>query len=203
MKDKNVPPSVGEFAVGERDQLLARVTELESNLAVTRAQCDSMLDANASLATLKQPSAGVDEPEAPVGYVSGERVHAEHERLRECRKERDTLRTANQRLEADYNEACEDAMEVARKCRRLEGEVQRLRAFANAMVAIAFDGSDADGSYIQEVAEANGLIKQKTMTEPCCGPDDGYCSCAYNSGFPTACYQRTATLSTANGEVTE
>lgn len=43
-----------------------------------------------------QPQAHPDrcgcEPEAPVGYVSGERFHAEHERLRECRKERDAGR---------------------------------------------------------------------------------------------------------------
>ena len=44
------------------------------------------------------------------------------------RQDYDQLHAANQRLESNYDEACEDAMEVARKCRRLEGEVKRLAA---------------------------------------------------------------------------
>lgn len=37
MNNKHIPPAVGEFAVGERDQLLARIAELEGLLTEVMA----------------------------------------------------------------------------------------------------------------------------------------------------------------------
>lgn len=75
MNDKTVPPSVGEFAIGERDQLLARVAELEAaqrnaellgigflvDGVCVHPQRVIMQYPSAAEAALKQPSAGVDE----------------------------------------------------------------------------------------------------------------------------------------------
>lgn len=51
-----------------------------------------------------------------------------NEHTKQLLAERDTLRTANQRLEEDYKEAVADGMEAARQIHRLEVEVARLKA---------------------------------------------------------------------------
>jgi len=61
-------------------------------------------------------------------------------------------------------------------------------AFADAMLHISWQGADADGATIQEVAEENGLIKAVTRTERC---DDEYCACAEAADFPLTCYRKT------------
>jgi len=76
MDNKNVPPSVGEFAIGERDQLLARVAEQAQTIERLKAGIPRMQEqlyqTRQELAALKQPSAGVDDRAARViGYRPG------------------------------------------------------------------------------------------------------------------------------------
>ena len=81
-----------------------------------------------------------------------------------------------------------EAVEITRE--HLAG----LQVFANDMISAALGGGDVDGATIQEQAVKHGLLARKIMTGPCCGPDDGYCSCAYHTSFPTECFRKTVAL---------
>ncbi|WP_236225339.1 hypothetical protein [Pseudomonas pseudonitroreducens] len=70
-----------------------------------------------------------------------------------------------------------------------EGLLRGLAAFTLELVRGAGEGCSFDGAEIQEGAERHGLLTKRVMERPCCGPDDGYCSCAYCAEFPTECYQ--------------
>jgi hypothetical protein len=60
------------------------------------------------------------------------------------------------------------------------------KGFADEMIQIAFEGSNADGAAIQEIAERYGLLRRELKTEPCCEE----CQCALVSDFPLECYVR-------------
>lgn len=64
---------------------------------------------------------------------------------------------------------------------------QNLKGFADAMLAISWDGCDADGAEIQELAEAHGLIGARLMTEKC-GEN---CLCDEINNFPLECFRKT------------
>lgn len=64
-----------------------------------------------------------------------------------------------------------------------------LRDFAKAMVDISFQGGDADGAHIQELALKHGLLTPEVRTKPC----KGSCACA-EYGFPANCNRKTALL---------
>lgn len=68
---RSVPPAVAEFAVGERDQLLARVAELEAER--DRLKRSAQANWNEFAEGLKHPSAGVDELPDPYGWVAAGR----------------------------------------------------------------------------------------------------------------------------------
>lgn len=69
-------------------------------------------------------------------------------------------------------------------------ETEKLRAFAQ-QVMTCWPGGDVDGGFLQDAAEACGLIELKTMDKPC-GEN---CQCAeYGGDFPTTCYRKTRLL---------
>lgn len=76
-------------------------------------------------------------------------------------------------------------------------EAQKLVAFANFAISAALEGCDLDGGTIQDEAEKLGLLERRTVTGPCCGPDNGFCWCAHVSGFPTECLRKSAALNPA------
>jgi hypothetical protein len=85
----------------------------------------------------------------------------------------DSMRTAN------FN--------MARMLNEQAAELERLKQFADEMIAIAFQGGDADGAHIQETATRTGLLKETTQQEPC-GEN---CACAEYGEFPATCYRKT------------
>lgn len=73
-------------------------------------------------------------------------------------------------------------------------QITGLQAFARYMVDAALEGGDVDGGTIQEIAHQYGLLTKREMKGPCREPEDGYCACAFESGFPVECYQPTDAL---------
>lgn len=73
-------------------------------------------------------------------------------------------------------------------------QITGLQAFARYMVDAALDGGDVDGGTIQEIAHQYGLLTKREMKGPCREPEEGYCACAFESGFPVECYQPTDAL---------
>lgn len=73
-----------------------------------------------------------------------------------------------------------------------------LRAFAGEMIQAALDGGDMDGASIQESAIKHGLLAAQQMPAPCCGPEDGYCRCAYTTEFPIECFRPTQAMTEAD-----
>lgn len=62
------------------------------------------------------------------------------------------------------------------------------KPFVNAMLEASWDGLDADGGDIQDLAEKFGLIKLVKVWSPC-GEN---CRCAsYEFDFPVECYRKT------------
>ena len=66
-------------------------------------------------------------------------------------------------------------------------EKPNFEEFADAMLDIAWQGGDADGATIQELAEKHGLLKETEVAESC-GEN---CVCAEVSDFPLNCYRKT------------
>jgi len=73
-------------------------------------------------------------------------------------------------------------------------QITGLQAFARYMVDAALDGGDVDGGTIQEIAHQYELLTKREMKGPCREPEEGYCACAFESGFPVECYQTTDAL---------
>lgn len=73
-------------------------------------------------------------------------------------------------------------------------QIAGLQAFARYMVDAALEGGDVDGGTIQEIAHQYGLLTKREMKGPCREPEEGYCACAFESGFPVECYQPTDAL---------
>lgn len=71
-----------------------------------------------------------------------------------------------------------------------EAQAQGLIAFADALVNIALEGSDADGAHIQELAVKHGLLTPEQRTERC----GEACSCAEYADFPVECFRKVAIL---------
>ncbi|WP_052081025.1 hypothetical protein [Pseudomonas sp. ML96] len=69
-----------------------------------------------------------------------------------------------------------------------------LQVFANDMITAALGGGDVDGPTIQEQAVKHGLLARRIMTTPCCGPEEGFCSCAHTTSFPAECFRKTVAL---------
>ncbi len=65
-----------------------------------------------------------------------------------------------------------------------------LRNFANAMIDIALEGSDADVAHIQELAVKHGLLNPEQRTERC----GDSCSCAEYADFPVECFRKAKEL---------
>lgn len=61
-----------------------------------------------------------------------------------------------------------------------------LAGFADDMLEISWQGLDADGVEIQEIAQKHGIIVSKVIKESC-GDD---CLCA-EEGFPQRCFVKT------------
>ncbi len=68
--------------------------------------------------------------------------------------------------------------------------VMSLRDFANAMIDIGLEGSDADGAHIQELAVKHGLLKPEQRTERC----GDSCRCAEYADFPVECFRKVKEL---------
>ena len=66
-----------------------------------------------------------------------------------------------------------------------------LRGFAQAVLSsVIADGIELDGFDIQELAEKHGLIKERTVQEPCNnGNEYQRCGCAEVGEFPQQCYR--------------
>lgn len=68
-------------------------------------------------------------------------------------------------------------------------DIEKLRAFANQIMSCWPEG-DVDGGFLQDAAEACGLIEPTQMAAPC-GVN---CQCAEIADFPTTCYRKTRLL---------
>ena len=73
-------------------------------------------------------------------------------------------------------------------------QITGLQAFARYMVNAALEDCNVDGGTIQEIAHQYGLLTKREMKGPCSEPEEGYCACAFVSGFPVECYQPTDAL---------
>lgn len=104
-------------------------------------------------------------------------------RVAELTKDRDDCLAARKHYAGLYGEALVRATE-------LERDAAGLRAFANAMVDIAFEGGDADGGQIQELATKHGLLIETDRQFRC---HEEFCNCAIY-GFPVTCYVRSPAL---------
>jgi hypothetical protein len=67
-----------------------------------------------------------------------------------------------------------------------------LKAFADAILNVAWDAGQLDGSDILDMAEQHGLVVA-TNVEQSCGEG---CRCAEYDGFPVTCYRKTYLKST-------
>lgn len=71
-------------------------------------------------------------------------------------------------------------------------DCEKLRAFAQDVMAWWPEFGDIECADLQDLAEKHGLLKLVTMSGPC---DDESCSCAdLGAEFPTTCYRRTPLL---------
>lgn len=68
-----------------------------------------------------------------------------------------------------------------------------LKAFANELIAAAFEGGSFDGGDIQEIAVKHGLLRIKQRAEEC----GEVCACR-EYGFPAECYRKTDLLKPAD-----
>lgn len=85
------------------------------------------------------------------------------------------------------NKAEELGLNLHNRTVRLEQELNSLKAFADFMLGVSFDGGGIDGADIQEKGAELGLLREQEMQEPC-GED---CACAEVCDFPTTCYRKT------------
>ncbi|MBP5054358.1 hypothetical protein [Pseudomonas chlororaphis] len=67
-----------------------------------------------------------------------------------------------------------------------------LRAFANEMIAAAFEGGSFEGGDIQDIAVKHGLLRIEQRSDEC----GEACSCREH-GFPLDCYRKTSLLGVA------
>ncbi|SEG13859.1 hypothetical protein [Marinobacterium lutimaris] len=80
------------------------------------------------------------------------------------------------------------SMKLEKEVAEQAAELEAFKHFTDEMLSISWQGGDAGGDTIQELAEKHGLIKAVTRTERC---DDEYCACAEISDFPLTCYRKT------------
>ena len=72
---------------------------------------------------------------------------------------------------------------------KARAEFEALRAFANEIVAAAFEGGSFDGFDIQDMAVKHGLLRIEQRDEEC----GEFCACL-EYGFPSECYRKTEVL---------
>jgi len=93
------------------------------------------------------------------------------------------------RAESDeLNRVCEYAEELWDEAGRLQAQIESFKSFTDAMLDISWQGGDADGATIQELALKHGLLKEVVETGPC---NDERCICAEVTDFPTTCNRKT------------
>lgn len=109
------------------------------------------------------------EPEVPVGYVSGERFHAEHERLRECPKERAALEAENARLAAEFAEFKQDRRaalakinEASKLAEQRMAQIQAERDAALAQLAAIQQAKGEVGLTGEYHADVNALLDRQS-----------------------------------------
>lgn len=71
-----------------------------------------------------------------------------------------------------------------------QSDLEKLRAFAQAILDDWPDIGGLDGFEVQELAEKHGLLTPTIATGPC----GETCLCAEYDDFPMTCYHKTATL---------
>lgn len=97
------------------------------------------------------------------------------------------MRIVNEVAIGDLHDAKLYAGKLQQELGQLKALTQPLKAFTDAMLAISWQGDDADGATIQQCAITNGLLKEVVQTGPC---SDQHCICAEVADFPSTCNRK-------------